>query len=147
MKRIKRILCSLLIIISVLFLSACKKEYSSITYKRFTEIMSDELNYTVTDKSVDYQNTYNRYISASKEGIVFIYYEFEDEDSAKDYVKRNYDKKKYYSYKSKDDYSIVKYSKLGYAYLVQVDNMVIIGSTEEDTYKKDVKKAFNELGY
>ena len=63
MKRMKRILCTFLIVLSVLLLCACKKDYSTLTYKRFTSKMSDDLSYSVTDKSLSYEGIYERYIS------------------------------------------------------------------------------------
>lgn len=147
MKRIKRILCSVLIIVSVLFLAGCKKDYSSITYKRFVEKMSDELNYSVTDSTLDYEDVYQRYYSAIKDDVVINYIEFESEEKAKEYMKTNYYKQKYYSYKDNDDYSTAKYTKIGYLYVIQVDNMVIKGSTDKNTKTSVVKKVFKELGY
>ena len=147
MKRIKRFLCSVLIIVSALILAGCKKDYSSITYKRFVEKMSDELNYSVTNSTLDYQDVYQRYYSAIKDDVVINYIEFESEEKAKEYMKTNYYKQKYYSYKDKDDYSTAKYTKIGYLYVIQVDNMVIKGSTDKNEKTSVVKKVFKELGY
>ncbi|MBR4830486.1 MAG: hypothetical protein IKZ96_01810 [Bacilli bacterium] len=147
MKRMKRILCTLLIVVSVLLLCACKKDVSPITYKRFISKMSDDLSYSVTDKSLSYEGIYERYISASKEGSLFLFMEFEDEKTAKKYMEDNYKKQKGYSYKSTDDYIVVTNSKGGYVKLVQVNNIIISGSTEQSKYKTDIKKAFKELGY
>ena len=52
MKRIKRIFCLSLVIVSALVLCACSKDYNSITYKRFTEKMGNELNYAITDNTL-----------------------------------------------------------------------------------------------
>ena len=147
MKRMKRIFCTFLIVLSVLLLCACKKDYSTLTYKRFTSKMSDDLSYSVTDKSLSYEGIYERYISASKEGSLFLFLEFESEKDAKKYMEDNYSKQKGYSYKSTDDYIVVTNSKGGYVKLIQVGNVIISGSTEDSKYKTDVKKAFKELGY
>ena len=147
MKRMKRILCTFLIVLSVLLLCACKKDYSAITYKRFSAKMSDDLSYSVTDKSLSYEGIYERYISASKEGSLFLFIEFEDKDAAEKYMKDNYKDAKGYSYKEEKDYITVTNSKNGYVKIVQIDNVIISGSTEQSTYKSDVKKAFKELGY
>ena len=146
MKRIKRLVFIFVILLSVVLLSACKKDYSSITYKRFTAKMSDELGYSVTDNSLSYEGIYERYISASKEGVIFIFMEFEDKDSAESYMK-GYEKQKGYSYNKKDDYTIVKNSKGGYVKIIQIDNIIISGSTEKSNYRTDVNKAFKSLGY
>ena len=147
MKRMKRILCTFLIVLSILLLCACKKDYSAITYKRFIAKMSDDLSYSVTDKSLSYEGIYERYISASKEGSIFLFIEFEDKDSAEKYMKDNYKDQKGYSYKEEKDYIVVTNSKNGYVKIVQMDNVVISGSTEIASNKSDVKKAFKELGY
>ena len=147
MKRIKRIFSILLVLVCILVLSGCKKDYSSITYKQFVDIMSNDLNYYVSDKTLDSQDVYQRYYLAIKDGVLISYYEFEDEDAAKDYLERNYKDKKYYSYKEHDDYSTVKYSKVGYAYFIQVDNIIISGSTENESEVSEVKKVIKELGY
>lgn len=147
MKRMKRILCILLIVLSVMLLCACKKDYNPITYKRFTAKMGDDLSYSVTDKSLSYEGIYERYISASKEGSIFLFFEFESVEKAKEYMEKNYKDTKNYSYKEKDDYTIVKNTKGGYTKLVQVGNVIISGSTTEKKYNSDVKKAFKELGY
>ena len=62
-------------------------------------------------------------------------------------MEKNYKDTKNYSYKEKDDYTIVKNTKGGYTKLVQVGNVIISGSTTEKKYNSDVKKAFKELGY
>lgn len=147
MKRMKRILCTFLIVLSILLLCACKKDYSAITYKRFSAKMSDDLSYSVTDKSLSYEGIYERYISASKEGSLFLFIEFEDKDAAEKYMENNYKDAKGYSYKEEKDYTVVTNSKNGYVKIVQIDNVIISGSTEQSTYKSDVKKAFKELGY
>lgn len=147
MKRIKRILFTLIIFVSVVILSGCGKKYSSITYSRFTEKMSDELNYSVKDESLSYEGKFEREISAAKGDVVFIFYEFKTDKDAKKYMENNYKKRKFYSYKSNDEYSTVKYTKTGYLYIVQVDNIVIAGSTEKDSSKNEIKKVFKELGY
>lgn len=147
MKRMKRILCTFLIVLSVLLLCACKKDVNPITHKRFTAVMSDDLSYSVTDKSLSYEGVYERYISASKEGSIFIFFELESEDDAVKYMEDNYKDAKNYSYKTEDDYTVVTNSKGGYVKIVQVGNVIISGSTEDPKYKPDVKKAFKELGY
>lgn len=146
MKRIKRILCTLVIVLSVLFICACSKEYSSVTYKKFVDKMGNQLGYTVVDKTISYEDIYQRYYSANKENVLFIFYEFKDAETAKEFMK-DYDNKKGYSYKSTDDYTIVKNSKSGYLKIIQVDNVVISGSSEKSSGKKEIKKVFKELGY
>ena len=147
MKRIKRIFCLSLVIVSALVLCACSKDYNSITYKRFTEKMGNELNYAITDNTLSYEGIYEREYTAIKEDIIFIFYEFSDKESAKEYVKSNYSKLKYYSYSDKGDYSIVKSSKAGYFKLIQVDNIVISGYSDNSGNKSSINKAFNKLGF
>ena len=88
MKRIKRLLSISLLLFLVVMVSACSKNYNSITYKRFQEKMGDELNYAITDKTLTYEDIYQRYYSAINNDIIFTFYEFKDEDSAKDFVEK-----------------------------------------------------------
>jgi hypothetical protein len=108
--------------------------------------MGNQLGYTVVDKTISYEDIYQRYYSANKENVLFIFYEFKDAETAKEFMK-DYNNKKGYSYKSTDDYTIVKNSKSGYLKIVQVDNVVISGSSEKSSGKKEIKKVFKELGY
>ena len=147
MKRIKRIISISLVILLICVLTACKKEYSSITYKRFVEKMGDGLNYSVKDNTLVYQDVFQRNYTAIKENVIITFYEFETEDEAKDYLKKNYDKEKYYRYKSYDGYSTVKYNKSGYLYMIQVDNIIISGYSDDNTDKYEIKNVFSELGY
>ena len=147
MKRIKRLLSISLLLFLVVMVSACSKNYNSITYKRFQEKMGDELNYAITDKTLTYEDIYQRYYSAINNDIIFTFYELKDEDSAKDFVEKNYNKRKYYSYKSKDNYSEVKSTKTGYFRLIQVDNIIISASSEKSSDKSEINKAFEKLGY
>ena len=147
MKRIKRFFCTFIIVLSIVMLCGCSKDYSSITYNKFVEKMHSELEYSITDNTLVYQNIYQREIEANKDGVLFQYIEFETEEDAKGFVKKNYYNKKHYSYKSTDDYTVVTNSKSGYKKIVQVDNMVIIGTTNSKSYKSDIKKAFKKLGY
>ena len=84
--------------------------------------MSDDLSYSVTDKSLSYEGIYERYISASKEGSLFLFIEFEDKAAAEKYMENNYKDEKGYSYKKEKDYIVVTNSKNGYVKIVQIDN-------------------------
>lgn len=147
MKRIKSILCTCLVLFLVLFVSACSKSYNSITYTKFKEVMGSKLNYAITDNALDAEGIYKKYYTAIKDDVIISFYEFDSEKEAKEYVKKNYDNKKYYSYKSTDDYSTVKYSNIGYFRLIQVDNIVVSGSSEKDSSKSIINNALSELGY
>lgn len=147
MKRVKRLLCASIVLLSVLFITACGKDYSSITYKRFVEKMGNELSYVIKDNTALYQTVYERYYTATKDDVMVSFFEFKDEKEAKDYVKKNYDGRKYFSYKEYDGYSTVKSTKSSYLSLIQIDNIVISGYSEKTSNKNLVNKALKELGY
>ena len=144
MKRVKSVLCMLLLVV---LLTACGKSYSSITYKRFTTKLGDELNYAINDQTLAYEGIYQRYYTAIKDDVFFSYYEFADEKTAKEYVKSNYEDRKYFSYKDNGKYTTVKSTKSKYFTLIQVDNMVITGYSDKSSKRSVIKKALKELGY
>ena len=72
MKRIKRLLCALFIISSVCLVTACSKSYGSITYKKFTEKMSNEFNYSITDNTLAYQDIYTKEIEAVSDDVMIL---------------------------------------------------------------------------
>lgn len=143
----KKILKGLFIILFIFLLSACTKDYSSITYTKFIESFKSNLDYLVNDRTPLLDDKFERYIEASGKNNQFIYYEFKTKEAAREYVKVNYKNLKGYSYKDKKDYIIVKSSKDGYFYLVQIDNTIIIGNSNIKSNKKEIKRIFKNLGY
>ena len=143
----KKILKGLFILLFIVLLSACTKDYKSITYTKFTEYFKTESEYLVNNNSYLVDDKFERFIEASGKNNQFIYYEFDSEESAREYVEVNYKNRKGYSYKDKKDYITVKNTKNGYFQLIQIDKTVIIGNTNIKSNKKEIKRVLKNLGY
>lgn len=138
----KKILKGLFILLFIILLSACTKDYKEISYTKFIDTFQEE-GYLVNDSYKD--DRYARYIEASGKSSQFIFYEFESEEEARKYVKEDYSNKKYYTYKDKKDYITVKCKKDRYFYLVQIGKTVIVGNTKSN--KKEINRMMKKLGY
>lgn len=143
----KKILKGLFVLLFIFLLSACKKDYKSITYTKFIETFQSEREYLVNNETSILDNKFERFIEASGKNNLFVFYEFKTEEDARNYVSLNYKNKKYFSYKDKKDYIIVKNTKNQYFYLIQTDKTVIIGSSDIKSNKKEIKRMFKKLGY
>ena len=142
----KKILKGLFLLLFIVLLSACTKNYKPITYTKFIETLREE-GYMINNSTNILNDNYDRYIEAAGKNNQFIYYEFKTEEKAKDYVETNYKGKKYFKYKDKKKYSTVKITKDRYFYLIQVDRMVLIGNTNIKSNKKEINRMFKKLGY
>ena len=142
----KRIISVVLILCS-LFLTACSKNYDSITYTRFIETFKDKEGYIVNNESIKYEDRFERYLVSSNNKVQFLYYEFKNEKEAKEYVSINYKNRKKYKYKSSKNNIIVKCTSGMYFYLIQSDKMVLIGNAQNKSDKREVKRILKELGY
>lgn len=143
----KKIFKGLFVLLFIFLLSACTKDYKPITYTKFIETFKAEEGYLVNNATSALEDKFERYIEASGKNNQFIFYEFKTEKDAKEYVKLNYTKNKYYKYSDKGSYSTVKKTKYGYFYLVQVDKIVLIGDTDIKANKKEINRMFKKLGY
>lgn len=143
----KKILKGLFILLFIFLLSACTKDYKAITYTKFIETFRIEEDYLVNNETSILDDKFERYIEASGKNNQFIYYEFKTEKDARNYVKLNYKNKSGYKYKDKKSYITVKNTKNRYFYLIQVDNTIIIGSSDIKSNKKEINRMFKELGY
>ena len=143
----KKILKGLFVLLFIFLLSACKKDYKPITYTKFIETFQSESEYLVNNQTASLEDKFERYIEAGGKNIQYIFYEFKTEKDARNYVSLNYKDKNNFKYKDKQDYIIVKNTKSGYFYLIQVDKIVIIGNTDIKSNKKEVNRMFKKLGY
>lgn len=143
----KRVFKGIFILLFIILLSACTKDYKAITYTKFIETFKQEADYLVNEKTSIVDNEFERYIEASGKDNQFIFYEFKTEKEAREYVSLNFKDKKNYKYKDKKNYITVKSTKDRYFYLVQVDNIVIIGNTDIKSNKKEINRIFKNLGY
>lgn len=143
----KKILKGLLILLLIVMLSACKKDYKAITYTTFIENFKDESGYLVNDSSLNVDDMYERLIESSGKNNQFIFYEFKTEEKARKYAEVNYKNRKGFNYRDKKDYIIVKNNKDGYFQLIQIDKTIIVGNTAVKSNKKEIKRIFKKLGY
>ena len=88
----KKILKGIFILLFIVLLSACTKDYKAITYTKFIETFQEE-GYIVNNSSSQQSDKYERFIEASGKNNQFTYMEFKDEEEARNYVKTNYSKK------------------------------------------------------
>lgn len=142
----KKILKGIFILLFIVLLSACTKDYKAITYTKFIETFQEE-GYIVNNSSSQQSDKYERFIEASGKNNQFTYMEFKDEEEARNYVKTNYSKKKNYKYKDKKNYITVKSTKERYFSLIQIDKIVIVGNTYTKSNKKEVNRMLKKLGY
>ena len=143
----KKILKGLCILLFIFILSACTKDYKPITYTKFMETFKSEPEYLINNKTPLVDEKFERFIIAAGKNNQFTFYELKTEEAARNYVELNYKGQKGYSYKDKKDYIVVKNSKGGYFYLIQIDNVIVIGNTEIKANKKEVNRIFKELGF
>ena len=133
----------LLIFILFIFITGCKN-YSLFNYSSFIEFFNNKSGFQINDKTLNYEDIYQRCIEVNKDDIQFIYYEFKTEEEAKNYVKKNYDNSNFKT-KIGKKYSISKSNTSGYFYLVQKENVIVIGNTENAKSKKELKSIFKEF--
>ena len=144
MKRI--VLTIALVLVGGLFLTGCTKNYVALTYTKFVETFNKKEGYVVKDMAL--QNpSFSRYYVAGIENVQFIYYEFETVEKAQEYVKSNFDNRDGYSFKDKGTYMEVTCSDGQYYRLIQVDKMVLIGTSENNSDKGTINDVLGELGY
>lgn len=143
----KKILKGLLILLLVVTLSACKKDYKAITYTTFIESFRETSDYLINDSTSYVDDKFERLIEASGKNNQFIFYEFKTEEQARKYAEVNYKNRKGFNYRDKKDYIIVKNTKDGYFYLIQIDKTIIIGNTSIKSNKREIKRVFKKLGY
>lgn len=143
----KKIIKGLLVFLFIIIISGCTKNYKAITYKDFIDAFQSESKYYVNEKNLILDNEFERHIEASGNNNQFVFYEFDTEESAKEYVASYFKGKKRFKYSDKKKYIIVKSTSAGYFYLVQIDNIVVMGDTSNKSNKKEIKRIFKKLGY
>lgn len=144
MKRIKYIF---VLMIGVLLLSGCGKNYKPITYTKFIENFNDSEKFYVTDDTLKYESIFERFIEVNGLNTEFTYMEFKTESEAKKYVKNNYENNSYYKYKTSGNSIVITRNQNKYVYGVQVDKIFVIGQTPNKKYKSEVNKNMSKLGF
>lgn len=142
----KKIFKGLFIFLFLVLLSGCAKDYKAITSTKFIETLKNE-GYLVNTHTPIYDSNTEESISASGKNTQFLFFVYDSEKDAKKYVANTYKKAEGYSYKEYDNYIIVKNTKNGYFYLVQVDKTVISANSDLKSSKKEINNIFKKLGY
>lgn len=143
----KKILKGLIFIFTIIIITGCTKNYSSITYTKFNEVLNEQKGYMVSNQTNKYADKFERCLEAVGNNNQFLYYEFKTTEQAKKYIEDNYKGRKKYRFKDKKKYITVKCTKDMYFYAIQIDKSVIIGSSNIKKNKKEIKTIFKALGY
>lgn len=143
----KRIIKVFLAILVVSFMTGCKKDYNAITYTKFVETFRDRQGFLVNNQSLKYEETFERCFEAASDNVQFLYFEFKDDNAAKEYITKNYANRKKYKFHNKGNYITVKCTNGMYFYAIQIDKTIIIGDSQVKKNRKEIKKIFKELGY
>ena len=142
MKKIIKIISLILIVV---LSTSCVKNIQKISYTDFNQYFSKDNKYTILDKTYQYGINTRRYIEAGNGNIQVLYIEFDSSKKAENYVKDNYSKN--YKVKKYKKYTYVKSNKGTYLRLYRVNNIIVLGRTNNKKYKRELKKVLKDLGY
>lgn len=144
MKKIFKFIC---ITIFVVLLTACSKKINKLTYTDYNEYFSNKSNYNIIDNTDKYDISIRRYLEAGEGNVQIFYIEFDNEKTAEKYIKNYYENDKSNKIKVKKNYTYIKNTKEKYMKLYKVDNVIVIGTTNNKKYKREVNKNLRKLGY
>ena len=142
----KKILKIFILIITVITLSGCG-EINKVTYTKFNEYFSNKDGYDIINNTDKYDIDIRKYIEAGNGNVQIFYIEFANKKYANDYVKKIYKADKNYRVKYADGCTYIKTTKNKYEKAYKIDNTLVIGSTTNKKYKRDVNKILKDLGY
>ena len=86
----KKIFKGLFILLFLVLLSGCKKDFKEITYSTFMETLRNEKGFLVNTYTPIYDSNIEKSISASSENSQFLFFVFGNKEQAKSYVEKNY---------------------------------------------------------
>ena len=142
----KRFLKIFIVIAFVVTLSGCGK-IDKITYTKFNEYFSNKEGYSIINNTDKFDIDIRKYIEAGNGDIQIFYIEFANKKYASDYVKNVYKKDKNYKVKYADGCTYIKRTKNKYEKAYKIDTTLLIASTVNKKYKRDVNKILKDLGY
>ena len=143
MKKIfKLFICALFIII----LSGCGK-INKITYTKFNEYFTNKDGYNIINNTDKFDIDVRKYIEAGNGDVQVFFIEFANKKYANDYVKSVYKTDKNYKVKYAAGCTYIKRTKNKYEKAYKIDNTLLIASTVNKKYKRDVNKILKDLGY
>lgn len=134
-----------LIMIFIMILTGCSKNYSAINYSKFLGEFNNKKEYTIIDKTVIDEGVYKRSYEAGNSKYTFFYFQFNNKKEAKNYMVKNYKNKKHFSYKEKESYNVAKTNIDDYLIAIQTDDIVIIGQGKNFLSRFQINKIIKEI--
>ena len=136
---------SFLTIFMIIILSGCVKNLDKLSYSKFDEYFSKKDNYSVIDKTSQYDIEVRKYVEAGDGYIQIFYIEFSNNKNADKYLKGIYLSDNNYKVKYKKNYVFIKNKKGNYFRLYKQNNKIIYGTTNNKRHKKDINRVLNDL--
>lgn len=142
----KKLFKILFIFMTAFILCGCEKNISKLSYTTYNEYFSNKVGYIIMDNTSRYDLDVKRYLEAGDGNIQIFYIEFDSEKSANKYLEDYYSSKEY-KIKKYDTYTYIKSSKNGYLKLYKTENLIVMGTSIEKKYKRNVNRVLKDLGY
>ena len=136
-----------LIMITILIMIGCGKNYEKLTYTDYQEYFNNKTGYVIQDNSSLYEINIRRYLEAGNGNVQVYYIEYAEEEDAIKHIEDSYLDKDGYKVKLKDNYSYVKSTRDKYQKIYRVDNIIINALTLDKKYKKEVNSILKDLGF
>lgn len=137
----------LIIVVGILLLAGCSKDYKKLSYTTYNEYFNKKDGYIIIDHSNNYGLEVIRSLEAGNGTIQVIYIEFKDSAEADNYIKNSYETNENYKINKKDKYTVVKSTKGKYFKLYKVDNVLVYGTSQDKKDKKEINSILKDLGY
>lgn len=142
----KKLLKVFIAIIFVATLSGCGK-VSKITYTNFNEYFLAKEGYSIINDTDKYDIDVRKHIEAGNGNVQVFYIEFANKKYADNYVENIYKKDSNYKVREKNGYTFIKTTKNKYEKAYKIDNTLVIGTSINKKYKRDVNRVLKDLGY
>ena len=143
MKKLFKLISVILLIVIV---SGCKK-IDKISYTQYNEYFSSKDGYTILDQTDKFDIDVRRYLEAGNGDIQVFYIEFANKKYVEDYINNTYAKDSNYKVKNKTNYTYVKSTKNRYTKMYAVDNTILLATTNNKKYKRQINRVLKDLGY
>ena len=142
----EKIFKSLLIILFVGVCIGCAKNITKTSYTSFNEYFKNKKGYTILDNTSSYDINIRKSLEAGEGHFQIFYIEYDSEKNADEYINglkedKNIKIKKY------DKYTYAENTKGRYMVLYKVDNIIVMGMTNDNKYKGQVNSVLKDLGY
>lgn len=134
-----------LIILVLLLVTGCSKNYTAIPYNKFLSTFDDYKEYKVINKSTVDEGIYEKSYEVGNGKISFYYLEFSSSKKAEEYMDLSYNNESF-KYKKEKNYIVAKrkISKL-YIKAIKVEKIVIIGMGNKYLNRFEINKIFKQM--